>query len=385
MNSQFGSKRNNNQKTFYPASKYRQNEAFGKNRLQRYSTDPMQAEFAPPIVHEVLRSTGKPLDLETQAMMDARFKHDFSRVRVHTDEHAAASAQAVQALAYTVGEHVVFDHGRYAPQTDSGRQLLAHELVHVVQQSQDGKATRTTNEPNLDTEANRVAAVFASTNNHQVVVTSRTQQSLQRQQTQPQYQQVPGITTPQPMNVRINLSGTTTQTINGLEVIFQPDLQSTAQNMRNKARTDFNFDRYNINYRARRGVISSFTGPGQPRVHIRTTYGPGVTSTSRSKYGRGTTQIDVTAGHTSLGFHEGRHGLDYLTYFQQNPYPQFTGKIGMRVADFRAAMQSYSKAYQQYIQNLRRFSERRTDCVGTTIDKYNAQQGIISSLCRVAP
>ena len=60
---------------------------------------------------------------------------DFSRVRVHTDSRAAESARAVNALAYTVGDHVVFGAGQYAPGTSAGRGLLAHELTHVTQQS----------------------------------------------------------------------------------------------------------------------------------------------------------------------------------------------------------------------------------------------------------
>jgi hypothetical protein len=91
-------------------------------------------EGAPAIVHDVLRSSGHPLDPQTRAYFDPRFGHDFSRVRVHADAQAAASAQAINALAYTVGDHVAFKHGQYAPDTSQGRQLLAHELAHVVQQ-----------------------------------------------------------------------------------------------------------------------------------------------------------------------------------------------------------------------------------------------------------
>jgi outer membrane protein OmpA-like peptidoglycan-associated protein len=89
----------------------------------------------PPIVPEVLRSAGQPLDAETRAFMEPRFVHDFSKVRVHTDLKAAESTQAVNALAYTVGHNVVFDRGKYAPQTNEGQELIAHELTHVVQQS----------------------------------------------------------------------------------------------------------------------------------------------------------------------------------------------------------------------------------------------------------
>jgi hypothetical protein len=69
------------------------------------------------------------------AFMEPRFGHDFSDVRVHTDVRAAESAQAVNALAYTVGRQVVFGAGQYAPGKGWGRELLAHELAHVVQQA----------------------------------------------------------------------------------------------------------------------------------------------------------------------------------------------------------------------------------------------------------
>jgi hypothetical protein len=141
---------------------------------------------APPIVHEVLRAPGQPLDAATRAFMEPRFGHwrrdivtgaaapqrassglaiephetdgereaeaiasrltqappaeapvngfDFSHVRMHADAQAAESARSVGALAYTVGEHVVFGTGQYAPDTPGGLQLLAHELTHVIQQ-----------------------------------------------------------------------------------------------------------------------------------------------------------------------------------------------------------------------------------------------------------
>ena len=66
--------------------------------------------------------------------MELRFGHDLGRVRIHTDQRAAESAAAVDATAYTVGRHVVFAQGRYAPETPRGRELLAHELTHSIQQ-----------------------------------------------------------------------------------------------------------------------------------------------------------------------------------------------------------------------------------------------------------
>ncbi|WP_088240836.1 DUF4157 domain-containing protein [Calothrix rhizosoleniae] len=103
--------------------------------LQRHATNQAESSEIPPIVHEVLRSPGQSLDKDIRGFMEPRFGHDFSHVRVHTDGRAAQSARAIDALAYTVGENVVFGQGQYAPKNNSGKQLLAHELSHVVQQS----------------------------------------------------------------------------------------------------------------------------------------------------------------------------------------------------------------------------------------------------------
>ena len=109
-----------------------------KKRLSRQHHSAGRAEPTeiPPIVHDVLRSPGQPLDADTRAFMEPRFGHDFSKVRVHADMKAAESARAVNAQAYTVGRDVVFGAGQYAPATTSGRQLLAHELTHALQQGQ---------------------------------------------------------------------------------------------------------------------------------------------------------------------------------------------------------------------------------------------------------
>jgi Domain of unknown function (DUF4157) len=88
----------------------------------------------PPIVQEVLRSPSQPLDPATRAFMEPRFGHDFTRVRIHTDAKAAESACAVNALAYTVGQDVVFGRGQYVPHTASGRRLIVHEFTHTLQQ-----------------------------------------------------------------------------------------------------------------------------------------------------------------------------------------------------------------------------------------------------------
>jgi hypothetical protein len=101
---------------------------------------------APPIVLDVLRSPGQPLDPTTRAFMEPRFGHDFSRVRVHSDAAAEQSARGMNARAYTVGHNIVFNAGQFAPGTHEGQRLLAHELTHVVQQS-GGAAVRVARQP----------------------------------------------------------------------------------------------------------------------------------------------------------------------------------------------------------------------------------------------
>lgn len=91
--------------------------------------------LAPPLVHDVVRSAGQPLDGRTLSLFETRFGRDFSHVRVHSDARAAQSAAAVDALAYTHRNHIVFGAGQYVPTTASGRALLGHELTHTIQQS----------------------------------------------------------------------------------------------------------------------------------------------------------------------------------------------------------------------------------------------------------
>lgn len=103
-------------------------------RTARVHSGDLGAGTAPPIVDHALSAPGEPLAPAVRQSMETRFGHDFSGVRVHADRTAEHSVQAVNALAYTVGPHVVFGAGRYAPGTAAGDRLLAHELTHVLQQ-----------------------------------------------------------------------------------------------------------------------------------------------------------------------------------------------------------------------------------------------------------
>jgi Holliday junction resolvase-like predicted endonuclease len=113
----------------------REHKSLQSNGIQPSDTGQIAA---PPIVHEVVRSPAQALDLPTRAFMEPRFGYDFSRVRVHTGAAAEKSAQDVNAHAYTLGRNIVFGAGRFAPGTQEGRLLIAHELAHVIQQGHHG-------------------------------------------------------------------------------------------------------------------------------------------------------------------------------------------------------------------------------------------------------
>jgi hypothetical protein len=136
--------------------------------LPKFASQTYPAAVAPEAVEQTLRTQGTTLDPASRAFMEARFCYDFSRVRIHADAQAAESAAAINARAYTLGDHVVFASGAYAPHSQAGSRLLAHELVHVVQQ---GHAAPRQAEPGF------AAPGFAETG-HQAAETNR---AVQRQ------------------------------------------------------------------------------------------------------------------------------------------------------------------------------------------------------------
>ena len=85
-------------------------------------------------IDNTLRDVGSSLDTHTRKSMESKFSYDFSDVKVHTNDQDSRSARSLNALAYTVGDNIVFEKGQYAPHTREGERLLAHELTHVVQQ-----------------------------------------------------------------------------------------------------------------------------------------------------------------------------------------------------------------------------------------------------------
>lgn len=136
-------------------------------------------------INKIQNNGGKSLDDSTQAFMESRFGFDFSKVRIHTDAQAARSAHAINAHAYTMGNHIMFGDTKFSPETHEGRRLIAHELVHVVQQNasstihaKDKKGTKTHDGFLLNTagqspqitqiENNQMLSRFSDTGHHVV-------------------------------------------------------------------------------------------------------------------------------------------------------------------------------------------------------------------------
>lgn len=101
-----------------------------RNRAAQRSTSHVALE---PPAGQIQAALGRPIDPATRTLMESRFDHDFSQVRIHTDSQAARFAAGHDAVAITTGRDVYFDHETYAPTTPAGRMILAHELAHVVQ------------------------------------------------------------------------------------------------------------------------------------------------------------------------------------------------------------------------------------------------------------
>jgi hypothetical protein len=132
---------------------------------------------------------GQPLDAATLGFMESRFGQDFSQVRLHTNARAAESAGAVNALAYTVGRDVVFRAGRYTPGSIEGRKLLAHELVHVLQQrsasdSEGAEPSISSTDERSKREAKRSSLTLEGVARHSAVSPTRLPMGVARLQRQ---------------------------------------------------------------------------------------------------------------------------------------------------------------------------------------------------------
>lgn len=145
---------------------------YGNRRVQRLMTRARQAQGEADVDPEVestierARGGGQPLDRGVRAQMESAFGADFQGVRIHTGAEAHSLNRAVSAVAFTTGKDIFFNNGAYDPNSAGGRELLAHELTHVVQQAGYGVRRKLAVGPQNDQyeqEADHVARLVAST------------------------------------------------------------------------------------------------------------------------------------------------------------------------------------------------------------------------------
>jgi len=127
------------QETQTPAGTYPCRECGGERRTipRKGSVPSSSVTSLPPMVLDVLNTPGQPLDPSSRAFFEPRLGMSLHNVRIHADRKAGEASRAMDAQAYTVGRDIVFDSGLYNTGTREGKRLLAHELVHVVQQADD--------------------------------------------------------------------------------------------------------------------------------------------------------------------------------------------------------------------------------------------------------
>ena len=139
---------------------------YGNRYVQRVlaqaRTDTGEASAAPEVEQAIqqARGGGQALDSGVRAQMEPAFGADFSGVRVHADAGADDLNRSLNARAFTTGQDIFFRQGAYSPGSSSGRELVAHELTHVVQQNGDRVQTKlTVGQPGdrYEQEADRVA------------------------------------------------------------------------------------------------------------------------------------------------------------------------------------------------------------------------------------
>ncbi len=269
----------------------------------------------------------------TNQFFKARLGHDFSHIKIHTGKEAEASANDLDARAYTIGNSIVFNRNEYNPASVEGKRLLAHELAHVLQHK-NGTVAQSYIQPQRSTPVPATAVIDPDTD-------------------------------------------IATFTVNTVNVVVEPD-----QTLRRGTSVTFHGRRYRVNRTGaltaaslRPRITPTYTDSGRRRrvtsvtlsytLYIKTFYGAAASASDTSAYGRGTTAADVAAGNTSLGFHEGRHGQDYQDYIAQNALPAFTLAVPATIGQYNAAMRTFNSEVSAYYADMSTHSETHTDMVGT--------------------
>lgn len=189
------------------------------------------------------------------------------------------------------------------------------------------------------------------------------------------YHRVRGIATPVPERLRpVAGIGAVKFSVRGVAVTILPDDFDPAMRGRAETRSDWSWQAPGCQYTVGRagdgaGVVTAVSHVTPPAVTIQTFYCRDVPSDGLAGYGRGSTKEDVAGAafypwSATVAFHEGQHGMDCFEFLKEEQVPPFEGRVGMTVAQFRAACEQFSKAWTLYQRRASEFSRARTDDVG---------------------
>jgi hypothetical protein len=277
------------------------------------------------------RGDGSPLPREVRNEMGDSIGADFSNVRIHTGEKAASLSNDIGAQAFTHGNDVYFNSGKYDTDSSAGKHLLAHELTHVVQQ---GAA------PAIEGKKSSAAAAHSSP-------------SVQRE-----------ISTPLPEGVEPDKRSKVTKfPIGDFTVMVKPDRKATKADRvaANNAKTNGNISvSFSLKYNKSKKIESVTISK---KLIIQTIYGKKATSSVDSAYGRGHIKADKDAGHGTLGFHEGSHGTDFMNYVKSHPFPEIVIETPVTMKEFKELKKQWQEEFKAYVDDMHSTSKAATDDV----------------------
>jgi Domain of unknown function (DUF4157) len=409
-----------------------------KKRLQRRASpgpgvDAVAGTTAPPVVHDVLGSSGRALDGDTRARMESHFGADFSGVRLHTDERAVESAAEVSAEAWTVGNHIAFADPAFNPRSTEGQRLLAHELSHVVQQA-GGLRRRVINgiNPTVMDEYDEAKLWAGLKEEYRIkvqtgelddsdlsnwVITSRLD-GLPSARIDPlialikkhgeknpkvsiakivEYLETrKTISTPLPKDATVSRDPLDAGKVESFSLTIGSArvkvVEDTFGNKGNETGPTTNFSG-GFSWNTDGGKVSSLTrtvggtavpfNPTSFDVEIRTKYKENPDGTSA--YGRGTTAIDKDNDATTLRVHEGSHGSDFIAWLRANPFPVDLSKgvVGV-ITD--AQMKSVLAYVKKFGKEAGNYTCDHTDQVGRTQNEFlKTKEGKASGIVSCRP
>jgi hypothetical protein len=306
----------------------------GKPSLMAKESNSRGAQEGNDEVAQQLREqqgSGNPLSADVKRDMGNAIGADFSDVRIHTGEKSNELNRELGAQAFTHGNDVYFNSGKYDTDSAAGKHLLAHELTHVVQQgaapAMEGKAT--------------------------APATAHNTPGVQRE-----------ISTPLPEGVKPDEKSEIAKfPVDSFKVEIRPDRKATeADNIApDHAKTKGDISTYISFHKDSKSKITKATI--SKTLIIETIYGANATSKSDSGYGRGHIKADKDKGNKSLGFHEGNHGIDFMNYIKTHPFPEIVIKKPVTQAEFDTLKAAWQIAFKAYVNDMEATSKKSTDDV----------------------